>query len=460
MDPSVLPLSPDGDATSQASSTVAMMRAAAEAKQRALSQTALQNQYKQAEEDRMQTQGDLAAAREKHIQAQDQNADLQRTMAGDMAITSQNPTYAGKSWDQVDTVDPTLRPSYADRYGVENAANAGRTWNQAMTQNTGVQVGAPITPPTTAQILHASSQGVEHTPGESSDDLAAKVSLAAQARQNGVPADLKSELGRMGKWQNGMTLEDAQQARDQGYVESGMIPEKYQGAATKLMGQIAHNPILAPFAKQKEAYDTMKSGMANPEAGGFSDMALIEGFQRIVNPGAVVRQGTMDNMKAAAGWLQQLDPSFQWGKATIGDKLTPQARQRLMSLADQNFATSQRTAARELASKRNLARMLGIPPAMTDNFVNSVLSYVANDDGQQPQAQGQQPQTQPTQPAANGQPAVPIDTRNPIQQVLQAPQGQAAQNPPSSMVRMVSPEGVPMLLPSANVEAARERGFK
>lgn len=425
MDPSVLPLSPDGDATSQASSTVAMMRAAAEAKQRALSQTALQNQYKQSEEDRMNQQNALSAARQQHLLNQDQNASDTQTMGNDLSQWSQDPSQSQYrvSWDQA----PAEVKQHVDDAYPGAVANAPRVWNNAVTQNTGTQVGVPITAPTTAQILHASSQGVEHTPGESSDDLAAKVSLAAQARQNGVPADLKSELGRMGKWQNGMTLEDAQQARDQGYVESGMIPEKYQGAATKLMGQIAHNPILAPFAKQKEAYDTMKSGMANPEAGGFSDMALIEGFQRIVNPGAVVRQGTMDNMKSAAGWLQQFDPSFQWGKATIGDKLTPEARQRLMSLADANFASSQRTAARELASKRNLARMLGIPPQMTDNFVNSVLSYVANDDGQQPQGQVQQPQGQPAQPS--GQPAVPVDTRNPIQQVLQAPHGQAQQIP-------------------------------
>lgn len=395
-----LPLPPISNAVPSTSAAGAMMKAYQDDQKRRLQSFQTQQGYKAAEEARMQTQGDLANARERHLQNQDQSAQMGRTMAGDMAITSQNPTYAGKSWDQIDEVDPTLRPSYADRYGVENAANAGRMWNQAQTQNTGVQTGVPITPPTTAQILHASSQGVEHVPGESADDLAQKVTLAAQAKANSVPSDLKNELARMGKWKNGMTIEDAQQARDQGYIESGMIPEKYQGAATKLMGQIAHNPILAPFAKQKEAYDTMKSGMANPQAGGFSDMALIEGFQRIVNPGAVVRQGTMDNMKSAAGWLQQLDPHFQWQRAVQGDKLAPEARQRLMELAETNFANSQRTASRELASKRNLARMLGIPPAMTENFVNSVLSYAANDGGEQPQsAQANPQQAAPAAPA-------------------------------------------------------------
>lgn len=392
MDPT---FQPTGEATAQASPAVAMMRASADARKRQLDQIALQNQYKQAEEARMKTQGDLANARESRIATQDQNSALQRTMAGDMAVSA--PAYGRSKWD---ALPPEVPQSYADRYGVDAMGNAQALWDKNVPQYD------------RALRSQATRSGYAFAPDATDDEVRTGLTEHLQqqqaAKENQPPSDIRSELLRMGKWRDGMTMEDAQQARDQGYLESGMIPEKYQGAATKLMAQVQHNPILAPFAKQKEAYETMKSGIEHPEAGGFSDMALIEGFQRIVNPGAVVRQGTMDNMKSAAGWLQQLDPSFQWSKATTGDKLSPEARQRLMQLADSNFAVSQRTAARELASKRNLARMMGVPPTMADNFVNSILTYVANDNGEQPAQQ----------PGAQGQPTPPAETPNPQLQTV------------------------------------------
>lgn len=417
-----IPLSPTGEATAQASPAVAMMQAAAEAKKRLLDKTALDQQYKADEEARMQKQSDLATAREQHLQTQDQNAALQRTMAGDMAITSQNPAYKGKNWDAVDSVDPYLKSNYFDRYGVDAMGNAGATWNKNV--------------PQFDRVLRsqATKAGYSFAPDATDEEVRTGLTQHLQdqqaAKANQPPADIKSELVRMNKWRDGMTLEQAAQARDEGYIESGMIPEKYQGAATKLMGQVQHNPILSSFAKQKEAYDTMRSSIEHPESGGFGDMGLIEGFQRLVNPGATVRQATMANMQSAAGWLQQLDPHFQWTKAHDGSKLNDAARQRLMQLAEAEFAKSQRTAGRELASKRNLARMLGVPPSMTDNFVNSILTYAASDEGQ----------TQAAQP--------------------QGVQAAGAQQPAQNAVRMTSPEGQEYMIPAANVGAAKQRGFK
>lgn len=380
MDP-ILPLSPDGDATAQASPAVAMMRAAAEAKQRALKQQDLANQYKASEEARMNQQNDLAATREQHLQTQDQNAALQRTMAGDMAITSQDPAYKGKRFADVTAADPYYLPSLRDRYGVDALGVAQKTWDSNV--------------PQVDRVLRAQAtkHGYKFAPDATDDEirtgLADQIQQEQQAKASQPPADIKSELVRLGKWRDGMTLEDAQNARDQGYLETGRIPEKYMKSATTLMGQIQHDPILAPFAKVKEAYDVMKSGINNPESGGYGDMALIEGFQRIVNPGASVRQQTMNNMLHSAGLGQYGDWDFLRNKIMQGDKLSPAARQRLIELADSTFQQAQRVASRQLAGKRNIARALGVPPEMTESLVNSALTYVANDEGEP--AQGQQP---------------------------------------------------------------------
>lgn len=418
MDPSVLPLSPDGDATAQASPAVAMMRAAAEAKKRALDQTALQNQYKQAEEARMQTQGDLAEARERRIATQDQNAMDTQTMGNDLSQWSQDPSQSQyrTSWDQA----PAEVKQHVNQAYPNAVAAAPRIWNNAVTQNTGTQVGVPITPPTTAQILHASSQGVEHTPGESADDLAAKVTSAAQAKANGVPSNIRTQLANLGKWRNGMSLEEAGDTLNQAYVDNGTIPPQHVPAAIKLMTAIQHDKVIAPFAAQKDAYDALKTGFQNPQSGGYGDMAMIEGLQRILNPGATVRQATIQNMKDAQGWLQNLDPHFQWQKATQGDKLSPEAKQRIMQLADAKFSQSEREAQRSLAGKRLAAGMLGIPPQLAGPLVDNLITYVGR--GQQLDESGI---------PVDGQPAQG-------QQQPQAPNAAPAQTPASAQVPKVA----------------------
>jgi hypothetical protein len=327
---------------------------------------------------------------------QEQAKRLPSVMAAD-ALQWDAPDVAGKPWAQL---PPYAKQHFTDAYGEAGDA-IPQTWNRAQTAATGQIVGTPTLP--------ALQEG-EHMQVNDKDGVTMTKGGPAFEKPLLIPSRVRQDLINMNKWRDGMTMEDAGNALEQGYLESGRIPDRYQPAATKLMGQIQRNPILAPFAKQREAFETMKSGIDHPEAGGFSDMALIEGFQRIVNPGVAVRQGTMDNMMHAAGWLQQIDPSFQWDKAHTGDKLNPQARKRLMDLATNEYTKAQRTANRELASKRNLARMLGIPPNMTDTFVNSVLTYVANEGDEQPSAAATSaaPAAQPTQnqgqvlpPAAN-----------------------------------------------------------
>lgn len=364
-------------------------------KQQDLQVQADQNARAQAEADRQ------AAANKNLIDA--------HTASSEFSQWATDPSTAGKGFNQL---DPYSQSDITSKYpgiahdipGLFNEAQAAATGNPnvGVVAPAGAQVSSKQIPgldvtsqPGGSRQLRSklASIGGRIDPGDTDEDLLAKIAdrqeTLRQAEINKVPSDLKSELGRLNAWKDGMTLDQAQQARDEAYMKSGVIPERYQKPAEALAAQITKHPILAPFAKQKEAYDTLKSGFDNPQAGGFGDMAMIEGFQRIVNPGAVVRQGTMDNMQSAAGWLQQVDPSFQWSKATTGNKLSPEARQRLMSLAESAFTKSQNTAAHELAGKQRYAKALGIPNP--EAFVNNVLDYVA--------------QSTPSAPAAPAAPA-------------------------------------------------------
>lgn len=305
-----------------------------------------------------------------------------------------DPNTAGKGFNQLDPY--TQQRIITEHPGVTNAPALFNEAQAAASGNPNVGVDAPRGSHVTSKQIPGldvisqpggnmqlrqklASIGGKAEPDATDDELmtalADRQEELRQAEINKVPSDLKSELGRLNAWKDGMTLDQAQQARDEAYMKSGVIPERYQKPAETLAAQIVKHPILAPFAKQKEAYDTMKSGFENPQAGGFGDMAMIEGFQRIVNPGAVVRQQTMNQMLAAAGLSQYGSWEFLKNKLSQGDKLSPEARTRLMNLAEETFKKAQGTAARELAAKQRYARSLGIP--QPEQFVNNVLDYVA-----------------------------------------------------------------------------------
>lgn len=173
------PLPMTGEATAQASPAVALMRASADARKRQLDQIALQNQYKQAEEARMKTQGDLANARESRIATQDRNAQDTQTMGNDLAQWSQDSTQPQYrvSWDQA----PAEVKSHVASAYPNAVAAAPHIWNNSVTANTGVITGQPAIPATPAIKLQATKAGVEVLPTDTADDLVAKMHAKQEA---------------------------------------------------------------------------------------------------------------------------------------------------------------------------------------------------------------------------------------------------------------------------------------
>jgi hypothetical protein len=214
-----------------------------------------------------------------------------------------------------------------------------------------------------------------------------------------VPTKIKEDAVALGVWHDGMTTEQAQNALESIQNAQAVIPPSKLPVAEKMATFIVNHPALKDVPKIMEAHQAIQAGLDNPDAGGFSDMALIEGFQRMVNPGATVRTQTMENMKQAAGWLQQLDPSYQWDKAVQGDKFSPEARARLKTLADKIFADKMSSVQPQLQGLKSLAQTYGI--RNPDRFVNNVFTlaplYGVNP---QPGAPGSAPTAPGAAPAA------------------------------------------------------------
>lgn len=171
-----IPISPNGEATAAASPSVAMMNAAADARQRKLQQVDLENKYKSDEEARMQQQSALANAREQHLQTQDQNAASTHAMANDLGQWQDPATPQYRvPWDQA----PTEVRSHVQQAFPNVSSAAPKVWNDAYTANTGNAVTTRVAP-TTAQKLQAAQHGVTVDPQDSADDLVAKVTQAQQ----------------------------------------------------------------------------------------------------------------------------------------------------------------------------------------------------------------------------------------------------------------------------------------
>jgi hypothetical protein len=71
---------------------------------------------------------------------------------------------------------------------------------------------------------------------------------------------------------------------------------------------------------------------------GASDIAMINSFQRMIDPGVSVREGDVDLLQAASGLFAQIDPRFLKGQATRGDRIPDTQRKRMMALGRAIFA--------------------------------------------------------------------------------------------------------------------------
>lgn len=359
---------------------------------------AAEAQFQQRQQAAQQTAAQQQAAQLQRTNLENQqagNTQLAKTAAADAAQWGATPGYTGadNKGAAFGAQAPEFRQHMMDAYGpiadqvpgIVNQTQRSITGNpavglenlpagaQAISNLDGEKVQIGSARDRVALENRARSLGIDPT---GVDTASLNSSVAQAAGNTTIPSGVREELIRMGKWKEGMTPQQASDAFSN--VNSGqIIPAHLVSTAREFSKQLQGNPTIREYAKVKDAYDNVESGFKNPQAGGFGDMSMIEGFQRMVNPGAAVRTQTMQNMQQAAGWLKQLDPSFQWDKAVQGDKLNPEARQRLYDLSKNILQNQQVKANRALAGARNAARSYGFPDP--EGFVNNSLNEFVNE---------------------------------------------------------------------------------
>jgi hypothetical protein len=111
----------------------------------------------------------------------------------------------------------------------------------------------------------------------------------------------------------------------------------------------------------------MNTGIIGVHAGtdrgtGFGDIAAINAFQRMIDPGATVREGDVALLTSAIAFMERLNPEFLIAKLKAGDVLPPETRKEMRELA-RDLYEQQRKSYNAVAGKtyKARARAAGIP---------------------------------------------------------------------------------------------------
>jgi hypothetical protein len=114
---------------------------------------------------------------------------------------------------------------------------------------------------------------------------------------------------------------------DTGYVSMTPLQKEQLG---KLSGELRQEPMYRDMVDISNGYKSVEVGYSFDNGAG--DLTMINGFQRMIDPGSVVREGEFANVESASGWLDKF--LNLKGKITDGSRMTADARARLKQVAD------------------------------------------------------------------------------------------------------------------------------
>lgn len=177
------------------------------------------------------------------------------------------------------------------------------------------------------------------------------------AKEQRVPADMRKIAMDLGIKTTG---------KDPGVVEEEinnyrkannlMTPEQIKNA-NALQGRLSSDKAYTDILSVKQAYTAMQGSQKQDSAIG--DVALINSFQRIIDPGVSVREGDVALIQKSAGIFEQLKnlPEVWSGNARIPDKMREQMIQLSASIYKskvENFYASKGKSIVEQAKRYNV----------------------------------------------------------------------------------------------------------
>ena len=107
-----------------------------------------------------------------------------------------------------------------------------------------------------------------------------------------------------------------------------------------LMRSLRTDPTYRGMEEINGAWQALQASYAVSTTGGSgpSDIAMINSFQRMIDPGVSVREGDVDLLRAASGLVEQMNPRFVAGQMFSGERIPEPQRERMMALGRSIFA--------------------------------------------------------------------------------------------------------------------------
>jgi len=140
----------------------------------------------------------------------------------------------------------------------------------------------------------------------------------------------------------------------------GLTKEQFS-IASQLTQRVTSNPVYRDMTDVQRGLVGVFVGTAQDN--GFGDVAAINAFQRMIDPGATVRSEDVVLLQSASSLLAKIDPKFLAGKVSAGDKLPESVRQQMRTTAQQLYEDSRKNyQATTGKTFENLAAQAGIDP--------------------------------------------------------------------------------------------------
>jgi murein DD-endopeptidase MepM/ murein hydrolase activator NlpD len=160
-----------------------------------------------------------------------------------------------------------------------------------------------------------------------------------------------------------------QEKKNEGYKsEYPVLTDAQIKLVDSLANDYNNSKRITSMIDVEQGWDTVRALFGSSEkinaATGFDDIAAINAFQRMVDPGATVREGDVDLLEKTIPWLERIDPNFKWSQFKKGDKLPPNVRNSMVRVAKEIYNTkAQNINATAITPLKQRAEASGI-----DNF--------------------------------------------------------------------------------------------
>lgn len=143
-------------------------------------------------------------------------------------------------------------------------------------------------------------------------------------------------------------------------LPDGALTPKQLSQAIQMTNSLKAHPAYTDMSDIANGYQGVNVGLN--QRNGFGDIAAINAFQRMVDPGATVREGDVHLIRSASSWLDTVLSTYPLDRLKKGDKLPENVRARMRETSKQLYALRSKNYNDTIGTQyRNLADAAQIP---------------------------------------------------------------------------------------------------